>query len=184
MPSIYEPRLQPSIWKFLLSTLLVLIIAIYAIITLNTGDPLWFQSQFSGQPVAMTLYCYGTPVEITPDTPAFQALSGMVNEALSGPKRWDSLSLSDVTYNDYHTHPRMAVLELHYAPPVRVHSTVKFFSQVEDMIIPLDGRHAQTNAVFGRDHGYAIAGSLHVESWAAVVDYVRTQGLCDINFEP
>ncbi len=184
MPSIYEERQKPSLWKLLLSTLVILVIVIYGIITINTGDPRWFQSEFSEQPIAITLYCYGQPIQISPGTPAFQDLTNLVNEALSGPKRWDSLSLSEATYNDYHTHPRMAALELQYAPPVRIHSTVKFFSKVEYLIIPLVGRHANTNAVFGRNAGYPIAGSLHVESRTALISYVRSQGLCEVNIEP
>jgi len=178
-----EERRKPSIWQFLVSTTAVVVILIYGMITINTGDPRWFQKGFSEQPVAITIYCRGKPVEVPPDSQEFQEITALFNEAISGPKRWDSLSLSDATYNDYHTHPRMVVLELRYAAPVRIHSNVKYFSNVEYLIMPLEGRHAETNAVFGRNQGYPIAGSFHVESRQPLVDYVRTHELCDVSMD-
>ena len=175
-----QERRTPSIWQFLLSTGVVVVILVYGMITINTGDPRWFQRSFSEQPAAITLYCYGNAVEVPQQSAAFQRITQLFNEALSGPKRWDSLSLSEVTFQDYHTHPRMVALELRYAPPVRIHSTVKYFSSVELLIMPLVGRHAETNAIFGRNLGYPIAGSFHIQDRSPLMEYVRSQGLCDI----
>ncbi len=173
-------RKSPSIWQFLLSTGVVVIILIYGMITINTGDPRWFDPRFEAQPVAITVYCYGAPVEVARQSETYRQITALFNAALSGTKHWDSLSLSDVTFNDYHTHPRMVALELQYAPPVRIHSSVKYFSDVGLLIMPLKGRHAQTNAVFGRNQGFPIAGSFHVEDTTPLKEYITAQGLCDL----
>ncbi len=161
--------------------MVVVIILIYGMITINTGDPRWFDTRFEAQPTHIVVYCYGEPVEVSRQSDAYQRITTLFNAAISGPKRWDSLSLSDATFNDYHTHPRMVALELRYAPPVRIHSSVKYFSTVDLLIMPLEGRHAQTMAVFGRNGDYPIAGSFHVEDTAPIKEYIAAQGLCDLN---
>ena len=102
----------------------------------------------------------------------------LVNNSLTGRKRWDSLSLSNVTYQDYQSHPQMMVVEFTYPEPVRVHSRYKFFSNVDRLIIPLVGRHSQTNAIFGRRAQYPAAGSFHVDDLSAIKDYLEKQELC------
>jgi hypothetical protein len=157
---------------------LVLTPLIYGIIALNTGDLLWVSPVFSAEPQAIIIHCYGNDVPLDPGRPDFVALTAMVNETLSGRKRWDPLSLSEVTYQDYQNSPQMMVLELSYASLLRVHSPYKFFSNVDAIIIPLDGRHALTMAVFGRRGDLPAAGSFHVDTTAPLVEYLAEQDLC------
>jgi hypothetical protein len=72
----------------------------------------------------------------------------------------------------------MMVLELAYAEPFRVHSPYKFFSHINTIVIPLEGRHAETNAVFGRRGDLPAAGSFHVKTTAPLVEYLAVNGLC------
>jgi len=72
----------------------------------------------------------------------------------------------------------MMVLELFYPEPIRIHSNYKFFSNVDQLLIPLDGRHAQTNAIFGLNQGVPTAGSMHIESIASISSYLQNQGIC------
>jgi len=97
-------------------------------------------------------------VQVTPGQPAFEAVTNAVNTSLTGSKRWDQASMSDETYQEYQTSPSVMVLELHYDPSVTVHSQYAFFKDVNWLIIPLDGRHASTNAVFGITRGLPIQG--------------------------
>ncbi|HLE53389.1 MAG TPA: hypothetical protein VI755_15090 [Anaerolineales bacterium] len=158
---------------------LVLAPLIYGIIALNTGDLLWVSPVFSAEPGAIVIHCYSNDVPLEPGTSDFVALTDLVNETLSGSKRWDPLSLSEVTYQDYRNSPQMMTLELFYASPLRVHSRYKFFSNVDAIIIPLEGRHALTMAVFGRRGNLPAAGSFHVDTTAPLVEYLAEQGLCD-----
>lgn len=157
---------------------LVLVPLIYGIIALNTGDWLWISPVFDYQPRSIVVYCFGHEVMIAPGSEQFTTLVELVNQTLSGRKRWDSLTMSDETYREYQTRPDMMVVELAYPAPIRVHSRYKYFSNVDKIIIPLVGRHAQTNAVFGRRFDFPAGGSFHVNSTAPIKAYLIDNGIC------
>ena len=151
---------------------------IYLVIALNTGDLLWASPVFSYQPQTISIHCFGEDVYLERDSADFVALTELVNQSLTGRKRWDSLSLSEETFQDYQSHPKMMVVELTYSDPIRVHSRYKFFSNVDRIIIPLVGRHAQTKAIFGRNNEFPVAGSFRVEDLAPVRDFLAENDLC------
>jgi hypothetical protein len=157
---------------------LVLVPLIYGIIALNTGDLLWVSPIFNFQPQTITVHCFGEDVYLEAGTEDFVALTQLINQSLTGRKRWDSISISDVTYEEYQSHPKMMVVELTYPKPIRVHSRYKFFSNVDRIIIPLVGRHAQSNAVFGRRFDFPIPGSFHADDMELVKDYLTENDLC------
>lgn len=171
-------RNEPSIKDLLVIVLIVLVAAIYAIISLATGDWRWWNPRFDHTPSGVVVHCFGKTTQIDPGSNHFRAIETIVNASLSGPKRWDSLSLSEATYHDYQTHPNMVAVELFYPQPVRVHSNYKYFSNVDNIIIPLVGRHAQTGAIFGRNQDLPAAGSLHVENKGVLTDFLTNQGIC------
>jgi hypothetical protein len=151
---------------------------IYLIIAMNTGDLLWVSPVFNYQPQTLTVHCFGEDVYLENNTADFEAVVDLVNSSLTGRKRWDSLTMSDVTYQEYQSHPQMMVVELTYPEPIRVHSRYKFFSNVDRIIIPLVGRHAQTNAVFGRRNQYPAAGSFHVDDLTGIKAYLAENDIC------
>jgi hypothetical protein len=151
---------------------------IYLIIAMNTGDLLWVSPVFNYQPQTLTVHCFGEDVYLENNTADFEAVVDLVNSSLTGRKRWDSLTMSDVTYQEYQSHPQMMVVELTYPEPIRVHSRYKFFSNVDRIIIPLVGRHAQTNAVFGRRDQYPAAGSFHVDDLTGIKAYLAENDIC------
>jgi hypothetical protein len=157
---------------------IVIVPIIYFIISLNTGDLLWISPVFNFQPQTITIHCFGEDVYLEHNSSEFEAMVDLVNNSLTGRKRWDSLSISNVTYQDYQSHPQMMVVEFTYPEPVRVHSRYKFFSNVDRLIIPLVGRHSQTNAIFGRRAQYPAAGSFHVDDLSGIKDYLAKQELC------
>lgn len=169
---------SPSIIKMVGVSLLFLIPLIYILIAMNTGDLLWISPVFNAQPKTIVIHCFGEDVPLEPGTEHFTQVTDLVNRAMSGRKNWDSISLSEVTYQEYQNSPTMMVLDLFYDGTIRVHSRYQFFSHVDELIIPLVGRHAQTNAVFGRWMDRPEAGSFHVETTAPLVQYLASQGLC------
>lgn len=175
-------RSDPSIKNLVLIVVLVLVAAFYLMTAFGTGDWLWFKSRFSEQPNAVIVYCYGEEIPIEPASFHFEKIVGLVNEELSGKKRWDPLTMSEATYEDYQTHPKMKAVELQYPQPVRVHSGYKFFSSITNLIIPLEGRHADTNAVFGKSYQNPAPGSLHVESVDQISVYLENQDICPASF--
>jgi hypothetical protein len=75
----------------------------------------------------------------------------------------------------------MVVLEFFYPQPVRVHSSYKYYSYVDNLVIPLEGRHSQTNAVFGQANGIPTGGSLHINSTDQFKTYLNNMELCSAN---
>jgi hypothetical protein len=157
---------------------IIIVPLIYLIIAMNTGDLLWVSPIFNSQPQTITIHCFGEDIFLEYSSSEFDTIVDLVNEDFSGSKRWDSLSLSNVTYQEYQSHPQMMVVELTYPKPIRVHSRYKFFSHVDRLIIPLVGRHAQTNAIFGRRAEYPAAGSFHVDDLSEIKNFLAENNLC------
>lgn len=169
---------SPSLFKAAIAGVVIFGVILFAVISLNTGDLLWFWPVFKQTPVAITMNCYGTQIDVKPGQPAFQAITDVVNSSLTGSKRWDDLSLSDVTYQEYQTSADVMVLKLQYDPPATIHSPNAFFKSVNWLIFPLVGRHASGNTVFGMEGGYFDPGSYHVNSTAPIVTALQAQGIC------
>jgi hypothetical protein len=157
----------------------LLALAYYLVIAFSTYDLLWFWPGFEEQPVSITIYCYGREMVLEPQSDEFQEMTARINMALTGRKRWDPLSMSEITYQEYQTSPSMLAVEIFYSPPIRIHSRYKFFGSVDALVIPLVGRHAYTNPVFGRRNDFPVAGSMHVESTTPILEYIQEQGICE-----
>ena len=173
-------RSDPSVLRLVVIVIGVLLTVVYTMISLATSDWLWFSQEFSETPRAVVVHCHGETVNFDPGSYHFKALTELMNKSLSGRKNWDSLTLSAETYQDYQTDPQMIAVEFFYATPVRVHSSYKYYSNVDNLVVPLEGRHAQTNAVFGQNQGTPTAGALHVESTTPFKEYLNNQKICPV----
>lgn len=173
-------RKQPSIINLVIIVVLSMVIIVYAIISFATGDWLWFSTSFRETPNVIVLHCYGESTDIDPGSFHFTKFKQIMNESMSGRKRWDSLTMSEETYQDYQTNDQMIVLEFFYPEPVRVHSTYKYYSYVDNLVVPLQGRHSQTNAVFGQANGVPTGGSLHIDSTEQFKTYLTNMDLCRV----
>ncbi|TES90158.1 MAG: hypothetical protein E3J88_04630 [Anaerolineales bacterium] len=155
---------------------------------MNTRDLFWFWPVFNEQPYEIVLHCYGEDLIFQEGTHENQSLMDLFNKQISGRKNWDSITMSGTTYEYYQTSDDVMVLEFHYPQPVRIHSSVLFFRDVNTLVMPLDGRHANSNAVFGRIKLFVLSenkyeenstvGSFHVQSLEPLIAYVQSQGLC------
>ena len=173
-------RKEPSIRNLVVVVFIALILTVYSIISFATGDWLWFSNNFSARPNAVMLHCYGETTDIDPGSFHFSKLTEIMNESMSGRKRWDPLTMSEKTYEEYQTSPQMLVVEFFYPEPLRVHSTYSLYSSVDNLVIPLEGRHSQTNAVFGQNDGVPTGGSLHIESVDRFREYIQNMDLCPV----
>ncbi len=173
-------RSNPSVLGLVLIVIGVVVVVVYSMVAFATGDWLWFTQKFEETPRAVVVHCYGETIKFDPGVYHFNALTKIMNEAMSGRKNWDSLTMSAETYQDYQTNPQMVTVEFFYADTFRVHSSYKFYSNVDNLIIPLQGRHAQTNAVFGQNQGIPTAGALHVESTTPFKEYLKNQKICPV----
>jgi hypothetical protein len=102
---------------------------LFSVVAMNTRDLLWFMPTFKEVPVGITVHCYGKDAEVKPGEPAFEAVTSAVNDSMSGSKRWDQTSMSDATYEEYKTSPKVMVIELQYDPPAVVHSAIRLFKR-------------------------------------------------------
>jgi hypothetical protein len=170
---------QPSIGGLILTILLFVLITVYGVISLNTRDLLWFWPKFENQPTSILVHCYGEDVEITTASQNFDPLTDLINRTLSGEKRWDPLSLSQATYEEYRTSPSVLTMEVNFSESVRIHTQTAYFSNVDILVIPLDARHSTYNTLFGRTQaGDQAAGSLHVDSLDELRAYLYTHAIC------
>jgi hypothetical protein len=174
------PEAKPATPKAIEMVLITAILVgalIYFVIALNTQDLQWFLPGFNEQPRQMIVHCYGNDVEVKPST-AFEAITEAFNDAFSGRKRWDQLTMSENTYQEYLDSPNMMTLELVYDPAVRVHSPYAFYKNVNRLFVPLDGRHASSNSIFGRRGDFTLSGSFHINSIAPILEAVQENGIC------
>jgi hypothetical protein len=160
---------------------IILVAIVYLMMTLNTTDPLWFWTAFEETPSTVKLYCYGDVKTLAPDSQEFSELTAVFNENFSGYKNWDSLTLSEESWADYQVNDQFATLVLEYPAPVRVHSIYKYFSNVDRLIVPLDGRHSQSLAVFGMNGDVPGSGAMHIRTLTPLIDYVSDSGICNIS---
>ena len=158
--------------------ILSLVSVVYLVLALSTGDWIWFWPLFDAQPDSIIVHCYGEDVSLQPGSSHFSEVVNLVNEGLSGRKHWSRLSLSEVVYEQYQTSPDVMILELSYTSPVRLHSPTKFFSSIDTLIVPLDGRYAEFSVVFGRRGEVSAPGSFHIETIAPLMEYMESEGLC------
>lgn len=177
---MYDQPSQPSLTGLIGTVLIFMVVAAYGFMALNTEDAMWFWPKFEETPAEIVIFCYGEPKVLSQGSEQLTELTTLINETISGPKNWDTLSMSDETYANYQTGTDAMVLEARYASPVRIHTTYKYFSHVGALVIPLDGRHAKTYAVFGRTGTEFTAGSLHVETIRPLKDYLSTAGICSV----
>lgn len=173
-------RKDPSVWTLVIIVVIALVLIVYGIISIATGDFLWFSSAFRETPTAVVLHCRGESVSFDQGSFHFSKLASIMNDTMSGRKRWDPLTMSEETYDEYTSSSQMIVLEFFYREPVRVHSSYKFFSSVDNLVIPLEGRHSQTKAVFGQNDGVPTGGSLHIDSTDQFKDFLNNMDLCQV----
>lgn len=167
-----------SVLNFLITIALAILGFVYISLAAYTKDALWFYPLFDVQPSAGVIRCYGEQITLQENSEHLAAIAGMVNQQISGNKRWDELSLTDATHLDYQTGTDAMILELFYDEPQRIHSTSPFFSGFDSLLIPLDGRHAAANTIFSLVRGKPSGGSFHVETFEPLREYLQAHDIC------
>lgn len=167
-----------SVLNFIATIVFSILLLIYLSLTVYTKDALWFYPIFNAQPSTGLIRCYGEEILLTQPSAHLTAITQLVNEQISGDKRWSELNLSDPTLEDYQTNPRMIILELYYDTPQRIHSFSPFFSNFDALLIPLDGRYADEHILFNLIRNKPGGGSFHVNDFTPVLNYIDEQALC------
>ena len=161
-----------------LITVLFIVAMIYLTTTFGSRDPLWFWSKFDEQPAVIVAHCGGRAMVLQPGNAVFADFVTEFNRLISSTKRWDSLSLSEETENDYATNAAWVMVELKYSPPIRVHSQYPYFTNTDKLIVPLVGRHADSAAVFSKIKAVAESGAFHLPSNETLLRILTDGGVC------
>jgi hypothetical protein len=167
-----------SVLNFLITVTLAIVFLIYFSIMAYTKDALWFYPVFDATPATINILCYGEQISLVPGSDHFTAVTDMVNEQISGDKRWDELNLTDPTYEEYQSTDRMMILELFYNEPQRIHSRSPFFSGFTSLLIPLDGRYSDQNIMFALRNGKPSGSSFHLQSLEPIRQYIENNDMC------
>ena len=167
-----------SVLNFLVTIFLAIAVFIYLSLTAYTKDALWFYPVYEGVPAFGVLRCYGEEILLSDDSPHLAAITALVNEQISGDKRWDELNLTDDTFEYYRSNELMMLLEMHYDEPQRIHSFSPFFSNFDTLLIPLDGRHAEKTILFSLINGKPSGGSFHLGTYDPLLNYMEENDLC------
>ena len=171
-------RSNPSVLNLVLIVIVIIAVVNYVLISLDKEDWVWFSNRFAETPNAVIVHCYGKTIHLDRGSNHFSALVEIMNETMSGQKRYDSLSMSPETYQDYQQSPGMVTIEFFYPAALRVHNGNKNYSGVDNLVVPLEGFDAQTYVIFGRNQGGPAAGSLQVYSTERLKEYLRNQKIC------
>lgn len=170
---------DPTIRTRLVLIFFAVPLAIYLLGSISTRDWHWWQGSISTIPQSIRVYCYGSSVEIDPGSSRFKAIHTIVNASLMDWKRWDSSSVTSAGLQEYQADPNAVVLELYYREPLRIHTSTRYYTNVDKLVIPLEGYYAQANAMLSQSQGDTVGASmLHITSTKALASYLSDQGIC------
>jgi len=145
--------------------LLILVFAFlfifWVINALNTGNVLWFLPfQPTFQPTRIVVRNYGQTVELQPGNPGFTELSQALTETFANGFDNNSLvsiGLSDETLRRYAEEE--LVVESYYGQDISFNTRVRM-NGINQLLIPIDGTHADQSYLFMGGHGTWRAGAM------------------------
>ena len=165
---------KPRLWDALIIFVVFALIAVYAVVSINTSDPLWAWPRFSGTPERIIIYQQGQTREITPGSEDYDEINGLINDAIGQIETFhDTLGASQDTLQDYYT--KQSVVVVIYAEPVTIHTRFNI-GRPNNLLIPLTGRHSQYNPVFCGLNGGYWPGVLGLKTLDPLKDALRALG--------
>ena len=130
-----------------------IVAAIYLVNVFNTGNWMWFRGNtVNVRPSRIVIVDNGERTILNPGHPAFTPLVEAATQSLSELNNSGivDIGLSEQTLSDYARDS--LVLELHFDSPV-VFNTAARTGKPTQLLIPIEGRHADGGLVFRGDKG-------------------------------
>lgn len=146
----------------------------YGITSLSARDPLWFASEFKGQPSRIIVYDGGQRTELRPGQADFDALAGAVQKSLSaGFARLTKLGLSEQSLQE--AYARDVTLEVFFAEPVELHT---WFDpgQTTQMLFLISGPYADMSVVLLGEEGQYRAGAPVLKTMEPIRETLQSLG--------
>ena len=156
-----EPLPKFKLREPLIILVLVFLFIFWVINALNTGNIFWFLPvQPTFQPTRIVVRNYGETVDLQPGSPGFNELTQALNETFANDfenTALVSIGLSDETLRRYAEDE--LVIEAFYGQEISFNTRVRM-DNVNRLLIPLDGTHADSRYLFMGSQGGWRAGAM------------------------
>jgi hypothetical protein len=148
-------KLRTNPLRMLLTVGVILVVVYYGTLLISSGDPLWFTTGFSEQPVRAIIYHDGQRTELASGQPGFADLAQAVQQSLNtGVAYASGIGFSPGSLDDAYN--MFVTLEVFFDHPVKLHATFNT-GRATQMMFPLTGRHSdQPLVVLGINSIYLV----------------------------
>lgn len=165
-----------SILQPLLIFLGAVLFIVYLVGALNTGNWLWvLPIQPDYEPARILIRDQGQVMEYRPGDSGFAELAAALNLAFADFSNLDliPIGLSDETLQDYNE--SSLVIEIYYPQDIRFNTIVRM-RNVNQLLIPIEGRHAGNRYVFLGADGRWLTGAFVMTNDQPVRDALAALG--------
>lgn len=173
---MHESNSRSGILQPLIMMIGAIALIIYLIGALNTGNWFWILPiQPTFVPSRILIRDHGQVTEYRPDDPQFTILRDALDNAFSDFSNLDlvPIGLSEGTLQSYNE--SAVVMEVYYPQPIRFNSIVRM-SNVNQLLIPIEGRHSGYRYLFPGSDGQWLAGAFVMEDETPLYDTLRRLG--------
>jgi len=161
-----------------------IVAVIYIINAFNTGNWTWFMGNtVNVRPSRIVIVDHGNRTVLNPGHPDFDSLVAAAEQSLSKLNNSGivDVGLSEQTLSDYATDS--LVLELHFDSPV-VFNTAARTGKPTQLLIPIDGRHANGGLVFRGDKGEWWYGAVRMADPQPLLSAMEQMGFLAASTQP
>ena len=156
-----EPAPKLKLREPFIILVLIFLGIFWTINALNTGNIFWFLPiQPTFQPTRIVVRNYGETIDLQPGSPGFSELAQALTETFANGFENTSLvsiGLSDETLQRYAEEE--LVIESYYGQEISFNTRVRM-DGVDQLLIPLDGTHADRRYLFFGGHGQWRVGAM------------------------
>lgn len=171
-----EPKKGGSILQPFLIVVGIFLLIVYLVNAMNTGNWLWFiPVQPKYEPSRILVRERGQSIEYHPGVDGFAELTAALNMALSDFSNSDlvPIGLSDETLQGYQETD--VVMEVYYPEDIRFNSVARM-RHVNQLLFPIEGRHAGYRYVFPGADGRWLTGAFVMTNDRPITDALRALG--------
>lgn len=171
-----DERRNASVLQPFLMFIAVLLFIVYLVGALNTGSWLWILPiQPHYEPSRILIRDHGRSVEYRPGDAGFDRIAAALDTAFADFSNLDlvPIGLSDETLQDYSE--SSLVMEVYYPQDIRFNTIVRM-SNVNQLLIPIEGRHAGNRYVFLGSDGRWLTGAFVMADDQPVHEVLRALG--------
>jgi len=161
-----------------------IVAVIYGVNAFNTGNWMWFLGNtVNVRPSRIVIVDHGNRTILNPGHPDFDSLVEATAQSLSHLNNSGivDVGLSEQTLSDYATDS--LVLELHFDSPV-VFNTAARTGKPTQLLIPIEGRHANGGLVFRGDKGEWWYGAVRMADPQPLLSTLEHMGFLAANAQP